>query len=123
MQAATWWAQALPASTCGISNQETCIGVSSVLPHPSVSGSNVPPVMGRAAEVEGAALLLPRASACCTSQVHARLRPPAACARARARPRCSADCGWVTGHTYLTYGPMLNGVTQASALDSLRFTC
>merc|ERR1711907_673906 len=24
---------------------------------------------------------------------------------------CTADCGWVTGHTYLTYGPLLNGVT------------
>lgn len=23
--------------------------------------------------------------------------------------RCTADCGWVTGHTYLTYGPLLNG--------------
>ncbi len=22
---------------------------------------------------------------------------------------CSADCGWVTGHTYLTYGPLSNG--------------
>mmetsp|Transcript_20643 Transcript_20643/g.57298 ORF Transcript_20643/g.57298 Transcript_20643/m.57298 type:complete len:731 (+) Transcript_20643:217-2409(+) len=25
---------------------------------------------------------------------------------------CTADCGWITGHTYLAYGPMLNGVTQ-----------
>jgi len=25
---------------------------------------------------------------------------------------CTADCGWITGHTYLTYGPMLNGVSQ-----------
>ena len=24
---------------------------------------------------------------------------------------CSADCGWITGHTYLTYGPLLNGAT------------
>ena len=24
---------------------------------------------------------------------------------------CTADCGWVTGHTYLTYGPLLNGAT------------
>jgi len=23
---------------------------------------------------------------------------------------CTADCGWITGHTYLTYGPLLNGV-------------
>jgi len=25
---------------------------------------------------------------------------------------CTADCGWITGHTYLTYGPMLNGASQ-----------
>lgn len=25
---------------------------------------------------------------------------------------CTADCGWITGHSYITYGPMLNGVTQ-----------
>jgi acetyl-CoA synthetase len=25
---------------------------------------------------------------------------------------CTADVGWITGHTYLTYGPMSNGVTQ-----------
>mmetsp|Transcript_13996 Transcript_13996/g.23183 ORF Transcript_13996/g.23183 Transcript_13996/m.23183 type:complete len:709 (-) Transcript_13996:333-2459(-) len=25
---------------------------------------------------------------------------------------CTADCGWITGHSYVTYGPMLNGVTQ-----------
>ncbi|WP_421789614.1 acetate--CoA ligase [Hyphobacterium sp.] len=24
---------------------------------------------------------------------------------------CTADIGWVTGHTYLTYGPLVNGVT------------
>eukprot|EP01025_Chloroclados_australasicus_P031013 TRINITY_DN3128_c0_g1_i4.p1 TRINITY_DN3128_c0_g1~~TRINITY_DN3128_c0_g1_i4.p1 ORF type:complete len:702 (-),score=75.22 TRINITY_DN3128_c0_g1_i4:641-2746(-) len=24
---------------------------------------------------------------------------------------CTADCGWITGHTYLTYGPLLNGAT------------
>uniref|UniRef100_A0A7S0RB14 Acetyl-coenzyme A synthetase n=1 Tax=Chlamydomonas leiostraca TaxID=1034604 RepID=A0A7S0RB14_9CHLO len=23
----------------------------------------------------------------------------------------TADCGWITGHSYLTYGPLLNGVT------------
>ena len=22
---------------------------------------------------------------------------------------CTADCGWVTGHTYLAYGPLLCG--------------
>ncbi len=25
---------------------------------------------------------------------------------------CSADCGWVTGHTYIVYGPMANGASQ-----------
>ena len=25
---------------------------------------------------------------------------------------CTADVGWVTGHSYLTYGPFINGVTQ-----------
>eukprot|EP00586_Coscinodiscus_wailesii_P018786 CAMPEP_0172510214 /NCGR_PEP_ID=MMETSP1066-20121228/227037_1 /TAXON_ID=671091 /ORGANISM="Coscinodiscus wailesii, Strain CCMP2513" /LENGTH=710 /DNA_ID=CAMNT_0013289081 /DNA_START=31 /DNA_END=2163 /DNA_ORIENTATION=+ len=24
---------------------------------------------------------------------------------------CVADCGWITGHTYVTYGPLLNGGT------------
>ena len=26
---------------------------------------------------------------------------------------CTADCGWITGHTYITYGPLLSGATQA----------
>lgn len=26
--------------------------------------------------------------------------------------RCTADCGWITGHSYVTYGPMLNGATN-----------
>lgn len=25
--------------------------------------------------------------------------------------RCTADCGWITGHSYLTYGPLLNGAS------------
>ena len=25
---------------------------------------------------------------------------------------CTADVGWVTGHSYIVYGPMINGVTQ-----------
>ena len=25
---------------------------------------------------------------------------------------CTADIGWVTGHSYVVYGPMMNGVTQ-----------
>lgn len=24
----------------------------------------------------------------------------------------TSDCGWITGHTYVTYGPMLNGASQ-----------
>src|SRR3712207_8979041 len=27
---------------------------------------------------------------------------------------CSADVGWVTGHSYIVYGPMLNGATSRS---------
>ena len=25
---------------------------------------------------------------------------------------CTADIGWITGHTYIVYGPLANGVTQ-----------
>ncbi|CAJ2672200.1 unnamed protein product [Trifolium pratense] len=25
--------------------------------------------------------------------------------------KCTADCGWITGHSYVTYGPILNGAT------------
>ena len=25
---------------------------------------------------------------------------------------CTADCGWITGHSYVAYGPLLNGATQ-----------
>ena len=25
---------------------------------------------------------------------------------------CTADCGWITGHSYVAYGPLLNGVTS-----------
>ncbi|MER3466389.1 MAG: acetyl-coenzyme A synthetase, partial [Armatimonadota bacterium] len=24
---------------------------------------------------------------------------------------CTADCGWVTGHSYVVYGPLANGAT------------
>ena len=24
---------------------------------------------------------------------------------------CVADCGWITGHTYIVYGPLSNGTT------------
>ena len=26
---------------------------------------------------------------------------------------CTADCGWITGHSYITYGPTANAATQA----------
>ena len=25
---------------------------------------------------------------------------------------CTADCGWITGHSYVAYGPMINRATQ-----------
>ena len=25
---------------------------------------------------------------------------------------CTADCGWITGHTYIVYGPLANGATS-----------
>ena len=25
---------------------------------------------------------------------------------------CAADCGWVTGHSYIVYGPLANGATS-----------
>ena len=24
---------------------------------------------------------------------------------------CAADCGWITGHSYIVYGPLCNGAT------------
>lgn len=24
---------------------------------------------------------------------------------------CAADCGWITGHSYVVYGPLINGIT------------
>ncbi len=24
---------------------------------------------------------------------------------------CVADCGWITGHSYIVYGPLCNGAT------------
>lgn len=32
----------------------------------------------------------------------------------------TADCGWITGHTYLTYGPLLNCELRSPAPKSLR---
>ncbi len=31
---------------------------------------------------------------------------------------CTADCGWITGHSYVTYGPMLHAATQVCARRS-----
>lgn len=31
---------------------------------------------------------------------------------------CTADIGWITGHSYITYGPLANGAT--SVLVSVR---
>lgn len=25
---------------------------------------------------------------------------------------CTADIGWITGHSYITYGPLANGTTS-----------
>ena len=36
---------------------------------------------------------------------------------------CTADCGWITGHSYVTYGPLLNRATQVRfGLTSRRLT-
>ena len=32
---------------------------------------------------------------------------------------CTADCGWITGHSYLTYGPMINGATQVVSFSCI----
>ena len=34
---------------------------------------------------------------------------------------CTADIGWITGHSYITYGPMANGAT--SVLVLIIFMC
>lgn len=34
---------------------------------------------------------------------------------------CTADIGWITGHSYITYGPMANGAT--SVLVLIMFVC
>ena len=34
---------------------------------------------------------------------------------------CTADCGWITGHTYVAYGPLLDGATQIVFVDSLLY--
>ena len=31
---------------------------------------------------------------------------------------CTADIGWVTGHSYIVYGPLINGTTWSSSKAS-----
>lgn len=31
---------------------------------------------------------------------------------------CTADIGWITGHSYITYGPLANGATSVLVSDS-----
>lgn len=32
---------------------------------------------------------------------------------------CTADIGWITGHSYITYGPLANGATSVLVSHSL----
>ena len=34
---------------------------------------------------------------------------------------CTADIGWITGHSYITYGPLLNGATRYERICHLLF--
>lgn len=34
---------------------------------------------------------------------------------------CTADIGWITGHTYIVYGPLLNGMTQLIYEGALQY--
>lgn len=38
---------------------------------------------------------------------------------------CTADIGWITGHSYITYGPLANGATSVlvSLVAVLRCNC
>lgn len=31
---------------------------------------------------------------------------------------CTADIGWITGHSYITYGPLANGATSVLVSDA-----
>ena len=35
---------------------------------------------------------------------------------------CTADVGWVTGHSYIVYGPLANGATQRDVRGRARTT-
>lgn len=32
---------------------------------------------------------------------------------------CTADIGWITGHSYITYGPMANAATSVLVRDNM----
>ena len=34
---------------------------------------------------------------------------------------CTADVGWVTGHSYIVYGPLANGATSAGRAHFMRW--
>lgn len=34
---------------------------------------------------------------------------------------CTADIGWITGHSYITYGPLANGATSVLVSQKIRF--
>ena len=61
--------------------------------------------------------------------------PPAATCSAPTAPRkyvfdlrdddiywCTADVGWITGHSYIVYGPLANGATDAACTKARRTT-
>lgn len=35
---------------------------------------------------------------------------------------CTADIGWITGHSYITYGPLANGATSVLVSAATRAT-
>lgn len=35
---------------------------------------------------------------------------------------CTADIGWITGHSYITYGPLANGATSVLVSGHVRTT-
>lgn len=34
---------------------------------------------------------------------------------------CTADIGWITGHSYITYGPLANGATSVLVSQTFSF--
>ena len=108
---------AAPARTSSGTTTWTCGGTtSSTTPRPSTPASRSTPSTRSTSCTPPAPPASPRAS--CT--------PPAATSPASAythwavfdlKPEtdvywCTADIGWVTGHSYIVYGPLANGATQ-----------